>query len=286
MTILRRRMIDDLEIRNYSPRTVETYVRCVSRFAQHFGQSPKLLGSEQIRRYLIFLVRQNGVSWAVFNQTVCALRFFYKTTLAREWMVEHIPFPKQEKKLPVVLSTEEVAVFFRVIKNLKHRTIVMTMYATGLRVSETLDLVVANIDGSRGLLRVQQGKGRKARYLPISPTLLEALRSYWKRYRPEKWLFPGKTPQCQLSRGSVNRVCSKAAQRANLGKRVSPHTMRHCFATHLLEAGVDLKRIQLLLGHGSLKSTSVYLHIATNALGLKCDSQDLLKAALGADLTQ
>lgn len=285
MTILRRRMIDDLEIRNYSPRTVETYVRCVSRFARHFGQSPNLLGSEQIRRYLIFLVR-NGVSWAVFNQTVCALRFFYRTTLARDWMVEHIPFPKQEKKLPVVLSREEVAAFLRVIKNLKHRTIVMTMYATGLRVSETLDLVVADLDGSRRLLRVRQGKGRKARYLPISPTLLDALRSYWKQYRPQSWLFPGGTSSGQLSRTSVNRVCSQATQRAKLSKRVSPHTMRHCFATHLLEAGVNLKRIQLLLGHRSLKSTSLYLHVATNTLGLKCDTEDLLKVALGADITQ
>jgi site-specific recombinase XerD len=278
-------MIDDLEIRNYSPRTVETYVRCVSRFARHFGQSPNLLGSEQIRRYLIFLVR-NGVSWAVFNQTVCALRFFYRTTRARAWMVEHIPFPKQEKKLPVVLSREEVAAFLRVIKNLKHRTIVMTMYATGLRVSETLDLVVADLDGSRRLLRVRQGKGRKARYLPISPTLLDALRSYWKQYRPQSWLFPGGSPSGQLSRTSVNRVCSQATQRANLSKRVSPHTMRHCFATHLLEAGVDLKRIQLLLGHRSLKSTSLYLHVATNSLGLRRDTEDLLKAALGADITQ
>ncbi len=160
------------------------------------------------------------------------------------------------------------------------------MYATGLRVSETLDLVVADIDGSRGLLRVPQGKGRKARYLPISPTLLDALRCYWKQYRPQSWLFPGESPSGQLSRSSVNRVCSEAAHRANLGKRVSPHTMRHCFATHLLEAGVDLKRIQLLLGHRSLNSTSVYLHVATNVLGLKRDSQDLLKAALGADLTQ
>jgi site-specific recombinase XerD len=278
-------MIDDLVVRNYAAATVEIYVRCVAQLAQHFGTSPDLLGPEQIRDYLIFLIRRRRVSWSVFNQTVCALRFFYQTTLAREWMVEYIPFPKQEKKLPVVLSRQEIAAFFRAIKNLKHRTIVMTIYATGLRVSEALQLVATDIDSRRMLLRVGQGKGRKDRYVPLSPTLLETLRSYWKRYRPEKWLFPGQTPQCQLSRGCVNRFCLKSAQKAGLNKRVTPHTLRHCFATHLLEAGLDLKRIQLLLGHRSLNSTSVYLHIATNALGLRRDSQDLLKAALGADLT-
>jgi site-specific recombinase XerD len=279
-------MIDDLEVRNYAAGTVEIYVRCVAQLAQHFSTSPDLLGPEQIRDYLIFLIRRKKVSWSVFNQTVCALRFFYQTTLAREWMVEYIPFPKQEKKLPVVLSSQEIAAFFRVIKNLKHRTLVMTLYATGLRISEALQLVVTDVDSRRMLLRVGQGKGRKDRYVPLSATLLEALRSYWRRYRPEKWLFPGQTSQCQLSRGSVNRFCLKAAQRAGLKKRVTPHTLRHCFATHLLETGLDLKRIQLLLGHCSLKSTSVYLHIATNALGLSRDSQDLLKVALGADITQ
>jgi site-specific recombinase XerD len=278
-------MIDDLAVRNYAAATVEIYVRCVAQLAQHFTTSPDLLGPEQIRDYLIFLIRRKRVSWSVFNQTVCALRFFYQTTLAREWMVEYIPFPKQEKKLPVVLSSQEIATFFRAIKNLKHRTIVMTIYATGLRVSEALQLVATDIDSRRMLLRVGQGKGRKDRYVPLSSTLLETLRSYWKRYRPEKWLFPGQTPQCQLSRGCVNRFCLKSAQKAGLNKRVTPHTLRHCFATHLLEAGLDLKRIQLLLGHRSLNSTSVYLHIATNALGLRRDSQDLLKAALGADLT-
>jgi site-specific recombinase XerD len=279
-------MIEDLAVRNYAAGTVEIYVRCVAQLAQHFSSSPDLLGPQQIREYLIFLVRRKKVSWSTFNQTVCALRFFYQTTLAREWMVDYIPFPKQEKKLPVVLSSQEIAAFFQAIKNLKHRTLVMTLYATGLRISEALQLVATDIDSRRMLLRVGQGKGRKDRYVPLSATLLEALRFYWRRYRPEKWLFPGQTPQCQLSRGSVNRFCLKAAQRAGLKKRVTPHTLRHCFATHLLETGLDLKRIQLLLGHCSLKSTSVYLHIATNALGLSRDSQDLLKTALGADITQ
>ena len=219
MTILRRRMIEDLAVRNYAAGTVEIYVRCVAQLAQHFSSSPDLLGPQQIREYLIFLVRRKKVSWSTFNQTVCALRFFYQTTLARDWMVDYIPFPKQEKKLPVVLSSQEIAAFFQAIKNLKHRTLVMTLYATGLRISEALQLVATDIDSRRMLLRVGQGKGRKDRYVPLSATLLEALRFYWRRYRPEKWLFPGQTPQCQLSRGSVNRFCLKAAQRAGLKKR-------------------------------------------------------------------
>ncbi len=280
MTILRRRMIEDLQIRNYAPGTVQIYVRCVELFARHFGKAPDHLGAEQIRQYLVFLVHQERVSWSIFKQHVCALRFFYRTTLGQTWMVEKIPFPKREKKLPVVLSQEEIADFFRAFQNLKHRTIVMTMYGAGLRVSETVHLLVGDVDGQRMLLRVRQGKGRKDRYVPMSPTLLEVLRSYWRAYRPSQWLFPGKDPERPLSACAVNRFCSRALPRVALDKRVSPHTMRHCFATHLLEAGVDLKRIQLWLGHRSLNSTSVYLHVATNTLGIRRDSQDLLRAAL------
>lgn len=284
MTILRRRMIDDLRIRNYAPGTIEIYVRCVAQFAQHWGQSPDRLGPEQIRQYLVFLVRRRKVSWSVFKLHLCALRFFYRTTLGRRWAVEQIPFPKREKKLPVVLSTQEIATFFGAIQNLKHRTILMTMYGAGLRVSEALHLRLSDVDGQRMLLRVQQGKGHKDRYVPLSPTLLEVLRSYWKQDRPQPWLFPGKRPGLPLSSNAVSRFCARAARKSSLKKRVKPHTMRHCFATHLLEAGMDLKRIQLLLGHCSLNTTSLYLHVATNALGLRRDSQDLLQAALPRDL--
>jgi integrase/recombinase XerD len=286
MTILRRRLIDDLRIRNYAPGTIEIYVRAVAQLAQHFGKSPNRLGPEEIRSYLVFLVRTKKVSWSIFKQHICALRFFYQTTLDREWMVQRIPFPRREKKLPVVLSRQEIATFFRAISNLKHRTILMTMYAAGLRVSEVLHLAVTDVDSQRMLLRVNQGKGRKDRYVPISPTLLEALRSYWRRYHPPQWLFPGKNPEVPLTSSAVSRFCSRAAKKSALKKRVKPHTMRHCFATHLLEAGADLRRIQLLLGHGSLNSTSLYLHVAAHALGLRHDTQDLLKAALPVDFDQ
>ena len=241
-----------------------------------FGKSPHLLGPEQIRQYQVFLVETKKASWPVFNQTVCALRFFYRVCLNKDWAVEHIPFPKQEKKLPVVLSPHEVARLLRTLDNLKHRTLLMTIYAAGLRLSEALHLAVSDIDSQRMVLRIRRGKGRKDRYAPLSETLLGQLRMYWKRNQPASWLFPGKEDGSALSKSSVQRVCKQAAGRAGLAKRVSPHVLRHCFATHLLEAGTDLKTIQVLLGHRSLNTTSVYLHVATHAPGPKCRTQDLL----------
>ena len=276
MTILRQRMIEDLRIRNYSERTIEIYVDRVSQFARHFGKSPHLLGPEQIRQYQVFLVQGKKASWSVFNQTVCALRFFYRVCLNKDWAVEHIPFPKQEKKLPVVLSTQEVARLLRTLDNLKHRTLLMTIYAAGLRLSEALHLAVSDIDSQRMVLRVRRGKGRKDRYAPLSETLLGQLRMYWKRKQPTSWLFPGKEDGSTLSKSSVQRVCRQAAGRAGLAKRVSPHVLRHCFATHLLEAGTDLKTIQVLLGHRNLNTTSVYLHVAAHAAGYQRRPQDLL----------
>jgi len=279
MTKLRQRMIDDLRIRNYSPRTIEIYTRCVARFAQHFGTSPTRLGLEHIREYQIFLVDTRHTSWTLFNQTVCALRFFYKVTLGRAELIEHIPYPKQEKKLPVVLGREEVARFFDAIANQKHRTILMTMYAAGLRLSEALGLRIRDIDSDRMLVRVQQGKGRKDRYVPLPSTLLDHLRDYWQSYRPKTWLFPGRRPDRPLSLSSVQRASARARRQARLVKPVTTHTMRHCFATHLLEAGTDLRTIQLLLGHHSLNTTAVYLHVATSALQSTEGSPDLLRLA-------
>ena len=279
MTKLRQRMIDDLRIRNYSPRTIKTYTWCVARFAKHFGKSPAQLGREHIREYQIFLVQTKHASWTLFNQTVCALRFFYKVTLDRAELIEHIPFPKQEKKLPVVLSRDELARFIDAIANLKHRTILMTMYAAGLRLSEALGLRLSDIDSDRMLVRVQQGKGKKDRYVPLTTTLLGRLRDYWQHYRPKAWLFPGKTPDRPLSPCSVQRASAHARLKAHIAKPVTTHTMRHCFATHLLEAGTDLRTIQLLLGHGSLNTTAVYLHVATNALQSTERTPDLLRLA-------
>lgn len=214
---------------------------------------------------------------------MCALRFLYRVSLQKEWAVEQIPFPRQEKKLPVVLSLGEVTSLLGALENLKHRTLLMTIYSAGLRLSELLHLQVQDIDSQRMVLRVRQGKGRRDRYAVLSPALLKQLRLYWKQYQPFPWLFPGQTEESPLSCGVVQKVCQQAALRAQLDKRVSPHVLRHCFATHLLESGTDLRTIQILLGHRHLHTTSVYLHVAVTGSGGKQRTQDLLVLALGTD---
>jgi integrase/recombinase XerD len=266
MTELRRRMIEELQLRNYAPNTITVYIRCVAQFAQHFRLSPDRLGLEHIRQYQLFLVRQKKVSWALFNQTVCALRFLYRHILHRDWMIEYIPYPRREDKLPVVLSPAEVAAVFEATHNLKHRTILMTIYAAGLRVSEVTHLRLSDIDSQRQVIRIRQGKGHKDRQVMLSPKLLEALRVYWKSYRPKVWLFPGESPERPVSSETVWRVCHQAGEAAHLSKPISPHTLRHCFATHLLEDTIDLRRIQVLLGHRHLKTTSRYLHVSNLAV--------------------
>jgi site-specific recombinase XerD len=279
MTELRERMITDLRIRNYSPRTIECYVSCVAAFARHFGISPAALGPEHIRTYQLFLLETKHASWSAFNQTVCALRFLYGTTLRQPATIELIPFPRQPKQLPVVLSREELARFFAAIPNAKHRTVLQTMYAAGLRLSEALALQVTDVDSARPCLRVAQGKGQKDRYTLLPPTLLEQLRAYWRAVRPTEWLFPGQRPGTPLTTTAIQRCCAPAAREAKLTKRVTTHTMRHCFATHLLEAGTDLRTIQQLLGHGSLQTTTVYLHVATPGQG-SAGTTDLLAGTI------
>lgn len=283
MTPLRQRMIADLRIRNYSPRTIECYTHCVAAFARHFGQSPAVLGPEQIRAYQTYLVDTKGVSWSAFNQAVSALRFLYGTTLRRPGLIEDIPFPRQPKRLPVVLSRTELARFFAAIPNVKHRTVLMTMYAAGLRLLEALHLRVADVDSTRPCLRIAQGKGQKDRYTLLPPTLLQQLRSYWTATRPASpWLFPGQTAARPLTPTGIQRQCGPAARRAGVAKHVTTHTMRHCFATHLLEAGTDLRTIQQWLGHRSLQTTAVYLHVAMPGEGPP-HTTDLLAASPPSD---
>jgi integrase/recombinase XerD len=279
MTELRRRMIEELRLRNYSPNTITIYIRCVAQFGQHFRLSPDRLGPEHIRQYQLFLVQEKEVSWALFNQTVCALRFFYHHILHRDWMIEHIPYPRHEEKLPVVLSPAEVAAVFEATPNLKHRTILMTIYAGGLRVSEVTHLLVADIDSQRQVIGVRQGKGRKDRQVMLSPKLLEVLRIYWKSFRPRVWLFPGESPGQPISSETVWRVCRQAGEAAHLSKPISPHTLRHCFATHLLEEATDLRRIQVLLGHRNLKTTARYLHVSNLAVRTTVSPLDRLPDA-------
>jgi len=262
MTKLRRRMLEDMRIRNLSENTQKRYVDRVAAFGRHFGTSPEYLGPKDIRAYQLHLVDEKGISASYLNVTVCALRFLYGVTLKREWEISRIPLARREKRLPVVLSTEESEQFFRAIRSMKYRTILMTAYATGLRVSEVSHLKVSDIDSSRMAIRVEQGKFRKDRYVMLCPTLLSMLRDYWKRYRPTHWLFPGNDSQHPISSGSVRQVCRDASLVCGVQKRITPHTLRHSFATYLLEAGTDLRTIQILLGHKSPASTARYTHIA------------------------
>ena len=263
MNALRQRMIEDLRVRNYSPDTIKVYVRAVAVFAQHFGKPPDQLGPEQIHEYQVYLVETKKASWGVLNQAVCALRFFYGKTLGRKEMIEQIPHARVGRRLPVVLSVSEVRRFLRAVPNLKHRTVLMTMYGTGLRVVEALRLRLEDVDSERMVLRIRQGKGRKDRYVPLTPTLLWALRRYWKEYRPQEWLFPGAREDHHLEKSVIQKAARWARQRAQITKPTRTHTMRHCFATHLLEAGMDLRSIQFAMGHASIRSTSRYLHVAT-----------------------
>ncbi len=267
MTALRERMLQDLRVRALSSSTQRCYLRQVAAFAHHFGRSPDLLGPEEVRTYLLHLVDVTDVSRSTFVQAVCALRFLYFVTLGRDWAPRFLPFPKKLKRLPVVLSPEEVARFFAAVGDLRHRAILATAYAGGLRLSEVLHLRAPDIDSSRMLIRVEQGKGAKDRFVMLSPKLLDLLRLYWREYRPAgPWLFPGRWNDRPLTRASVAGACRRARIASGLDKRVSTHTLRHCFATHLLEAGSDIRTIQMLLGHKSLQTTSQYTHISTKAL--------------------
>jgi integrase/recombinase XerD len=277
-SLLRTRMIEDLRIRNYSEKTVKVYVRCVALFAKYFNRSPKELGQDEVRKYQRYLVEEKKASWTFFNQTVCALRFLYGQTLKVDWPVKQIPFPRQERRLPEVLSLSEVAKFLSCVSALLYRTILQTIYGAGLRLAEALHLKPGDIDSARMVIRVRQGKGKKDRYVTLSPTLLETLREYYKAYRPEgEWLFPNRTGEYPIHPTAVQRACRKAAQVAGINKRVTPHTLRHSFATGLLEAGVDLRTIQVLLGHGSLNTTAIYLHVAVGAQQTRREMADLLK---------
>jgi len=266
MTNLRRKMLEELQLRNYSPHTQRAYIRWVAKFAQHFKATPDQLGPDHVREYQLFLVQRKKLAWSSFNQAVCALRFFYHDVLHRKWMIEHIPYPRHEQKLPVVLSPAEVVALFQNTPNLKQRTILMTIYAAGLRVSELINLRVTDIDRQRQIICVRQGKGHKDRQVMLSPKLLEMLQLYWKKYRPMTWLFPGQRPERPITQITVWRICQQARAAAQLVKPVSPHTLRHCFATHLLEEATDLRRIQILMGHRNLKTTARYLHVSNLAV--------------------
>jgi site-specific recombinase XerD len=271
-------MVEDLRLRNYSPRTVETYVAAVARFARHFGKSPEVLGPEDVRAYQLHLLEQCHASWSRFNQTVCALRFLYRVTLRRPEVVTMIPFGKRPKTLPAVLSREEVLRLFDALPDDRYRTLIRTSYACGLRLGEVVRLRVADIDSQRGVLLIRQGKGQKDRLVPLSPALLDELRRYWWRYRPVDWLFPGLKRGSHLHGAAVQRRFSRIVRGLGLRKRVSMHTLRHSYATHLLEAGVDVVTLQRLLGHRDLSTTARYVHVSTQHLQRTPSPLDALPA--------
>jgi integrase/recombinase XerD len=267
----------DLELKNLSPRTRSCYLTWVKSFALHFHRSPEELGEQEIRDYLHYLIQEKKASQSGVSQAYSALKFFYETTLKRDWNGFRIPRVQMGKKLPVVLSQQEIHAIFSATRNLKHRVVLMTIYSAGLRISEVVHLKVSDIDSQRMTIRVQQGKGQKDRYTLLSQRTLEVLRAYWKEYRPSGWLFPGKPETEHLSVSSVQRVFEKVLLRAGIKKPASVHTLRHSFATHLLEAGTDLYHIQRLLGHTSPKTTAIYLHLSRKNLGGVTSPLDLLE---------
>ncbi|MDN7180919.1 site-specific integrase [Caballeronia sp. SEWSISQ10-4 2] len=276
MTPLRQRMLHDMQIRNLAVNTQKTYLLQVSSFARHFRRSPEVLGPEEIRAWIIHLTNERKLAPASVQLAVGALRFLYRITLRRGWCDEDFPLPKRPLKLPVILSFEEVTRFFESIPSLKQRAILMTAYAAGLRVSEVVHLKVTDIDSQRMMIRVRQGKGRKDRYVMLSPRLLEVLRLYWQDAHPREWLFPGSILGRPISRQAVGDACQLARERSGITKPVTPHSLRHAFATHLLETGADVRRIQLLMGHRSMATTARYLKLATSTVCATTSPFDLL----------
>ena len=279
MTPLRLRMTEDMQVRHFSPRTQDAYLQQVSLFARHFGQSPASLGPEQIRDYQLFLTNRKKMAPSSIMVAISALRFLYQVTLKQGWdLGQSIPYPKQPRKLPVVASPEEVLRFLDCAPGLKHRAILTACYAAGLRVSEAVSLRPSDIDSRRQVIRVHQGKGRKDRYVMLSPRLLAVLRDYWRTIRPatRQWLFPGLSPAQPLTTKAVVVACHKALR---LSKPLTPHSLRHCFAVHLLEAGTDIRTIQLLLGHRSLSTTARTLHLAAFKVSTTTSPLDLPQSA-------
>jgi len=270
VTHLRAKMLEEIQRRNYSHRTAKTYVRIVRDFAEYFHCSPHKLGPEHIRQYQAHLFHTKKLTPATVSQYASALRFFFLKTLHRQFLAEHITYPKRRKRLPAVLSREEVARLIDSAPNLYQRTLLMTLYSTGMRRTEVCSLKVSDIDSQRMMIHIHQGKGSRDREVPLSPRLLETLRVYWRWMKPKTFLFPGTIKgwraDVPITSNMVWLACRQAAQAAGLNKHVSPHTLRHSCASHLLEAGADLRTIQVLLGHSRLEHTLVYLHLSPKYL--------------------
>jgi len=275
-------MLEELQRRNYAETTINSYLRTVKEFSRRFNCSPDRLGPRHIREYQAELFQKRKFSPNTVAQRLAALRFFYTKTLKKVWSIEETPYPKKTLHMPTILSQEEVARLIDAARRPFHRTLLMALYATGLRRAELARLKVSDVDSKRMVIHVRSGKGRKDRDVMLSPKLLEALREHWRglQRKPSAWLFPGNrwhTGDTPIDTKVVWNACKEAAQRAGLQKDVHPHTLRHCFATHLLEAGADLRTIQILLGHRDLKETTIYLHLSQRHLHATASPLDSLK---------
>jgi integrase/recombinase XerD len=262
MSTLREQLLQDLQLKGATAQTQRIYVREVSNYAKYFGKSPEELGEPELKTYLLHLMHERNLAEGTYRFYVAALKFLYRTTLKREWVVEKIQFPKRKEKLPVVLNLSEVQALFAVTDNIKHKAILMMTYSSGLRISEVSRLKVVDIDSKRMMVYIRQGKGGKDRYSILSQTALDCLRQYWRQYRPKEWLFEGQKEDTHITVSSIAQIFHDAKKRAGIKKRASVHTLRHSFATHLVEAGTSLHHIQLLLGHTSPVTTTVYLHVS------------------------
>lgn len=265
MSPLRRRMVEDMTVRNLSPATQQSYIYAVAKFSRHFARSPERLGVEHVRAYQVHLAALKR-SWSHINQVSCALRFFYGVTLGRREAFERIVSAREPSKLPVVLSADEVVQFLEAVPGLRNRAALTTAYGAGLRVAEVARLEVADIDSDRMVIRIEHGKGGKDRYAMLSAQLLQILRAYWRIARPGHWLFPGRDNGQPVNVATLQAACRRATREAGLSKRVTVHTLRHSFATHLLEAGTDIRIIQVVLGHARLTTTARYTQVATSVI--------------------
>lgn len=283
MTPLRQRMIEDMRLRNLSPHTIDAYVHAVAQFARHYGRSPEQLDGARARAYLLHLVQDQHASWSRYNQARCALQFLFRFTLKQDGeRFERLPCARAPKRLPTVLGVDKLRRLFDVVaRQPKHKALLLTLYGAGLRISEALNLRPADIDSQRMFVHVHAGKGNKDRLVKLSPRLLTVLRDYWRQCRPRRWLFPqDRDPDRPMESGTAHRIVAGAARRAGITRRVGPHTLRHCYATHLLEAGTDLRSIQMLLGHANLKTTARYTHVSDQHLRSVVSPLDRLYPAL------
>jgi site-specific recombinase XerD len=280
MDTLREKMLAELQLRGITPRTQTAYLREIAKLENYFNRSPEELGEEEVKEYLVHMLEDRGLSSGTYKYYAAGIKFLYRTTLNRGEVVEKIKYPKAKIKLPVVLDLSEVRTMLSVMENLKHRAVLTITYSAGLRVSETAHLKVTDIDSKRMMVRVRQGKGGKDRYTILSKTTLECLREYWRAYRPKDWLFEGQKEGSHICYTSIRNIFVEAKERAGITKPVGPHSLRHAFATHLIEAGTSLHHVQLLLGHKSPKTTTVYLHVSKMNLAQVCSPLDSIPEEL------